>query len=121
MSHCEVVEVRNSADAVGLTCLRTASKQVFGLRGWVVRVTRGNMRYVPRRVLPALLDVPSGAAPESPCRGLHEALARKNSSRDTRHSAAAWLQSRRNQMRLAHLPLNQQTSGVNVTASLGVG
>src|SRR5205814_1697609 len=79
------------------------------------------MRYVPRRVLPALLDVPSGAAPESPCRGLHEALARKNSSRDTRHSAAAWLQSPRNQMRLAHLPLNQQTSGVNVTASLGGG
>jgi len=27
MSHCEVVEVRNSADAVGLTCLRTAASK----------------------------------------------------------------------------------------------
>jgi hypothetical protein len=27
MSHCEVVEVRNSADVVGLACLRTASKR----------------------------------------------------------------------------------------------
>jgi len=26
-AHCEVVEVRSSADAVGLACLRTASKQ----------------------------------------------------------------------------------------------
>ena len=28
---------------------------------------------------------------------------------------------RRNELRLAHLPLNQQTSGVNVTESLGGG
>jgi predicted sulfurtransferase len=27
MSQCEVVEVRNSADAVGLACLKTTSKQ----------------------------------------------------------------------------------------------
>ena len=27
MSGCEVVEVRNSADPVGLACLKTASKQ----------------------------------------------------------------------------------------------
>src|SRR5436309_14759836 len=28
-NRCKVVEVRNSADAVGLACLRTASKQCF--------------------------------------------------------------------------------------------
>ena len=29
-----------------------------------MRVPRGNMRYVPRRVLPGLCVVPPGAAPE---------------------------------------------------------
>src|SRR5438132_3968736 len=30
MSHCEVVELRNSADAVGYSCSRTASTQCSG-------------------------------------------------------------------------------------------
>src|SRR5207244_12806751 len=65
MIHCEVVEVRNSGDVVGLACLRTAWQAVFGLRGCVVRIPRGDVRYVPRHVLPALFVVPPGAAPES--------------------------------------------------------
>src|SRR6266567_7745459 len=88
--------------------------------------------HLPCCLLPALLFLPSRAPLEASARGTSgakERLARvpsgrKNNSKG-RHNAssAAWLTiPKGNEMRLAHhLPLIQQTSGVNVTASLGRG
>jgi hypothetical protein len=58
--HCEIVEVRNSADAVGLACLRIASKQCSDCGAELCEFHAETCR-----VLPALFVVASGAAPES--------------------------------------------------------
>src|SRR6266568_5111448 len=87
--------------------------------------------HLPCCLLPALLFLPSRAPLEASARGTSgakERLAgvpsrRKNNSRgDTTPVQRLGCNPKGNEMRLAHhLPLIQQTSGVNVTASLGGG
>ena len=63
--HCQVVEVRNSADAGGLAYLRTASKQCSDC-GAELCESHGETCGMCRAVFcPALFVVASGAAPEN--------------------------------------------------------
>ena len=66
--HCEVVEMRNSTDAVGYSCSRTASTQCFD-RGSELCESHADLWRMPLGFLPALLSVASSAALEACSRG----------------------------------------------------
>jgi hypothetical protein len=62
--HCEVVELRNVADADGFPCSRTASTQCFDC-GSSLCESHGNMRPLSQRILSVLLFIPSSTALEA--------------------------------------------------------
>src|SRR5437867_1183969 len=95
---CEVIEIRNSADVVGYPCSRTASTQCSDCGSSLCESQTETCGICHSIFCPARLS-------------FHQAEPAKPASADReQHSGAK-----------AHLRLNQQTSGVNVTASLGGG
>src|SRR6059058_4950857 len=84
---CEVGEIRNSTDAVGYSCSRTASTQCFD-RGSELCESHGDLWRMPLGFLPALLSVASSAALEACSRGTSRA---KESLKKARRHAIHWL------------------------------
>src|SRR5207249_9425571 len=95
--HCEVIEIRNSADADGFPCSRTASTQCFDCGSELCESHTETCGICNGIFCP-------------PCLTFHQEHPKPASADREQHSGAK-----------AHLRLNQQTSGVNVTASLGGG
>src|SRR5213594_4956868 len=95
---CEAIEMRNSTDADGFPCSRTASTQCFDCGSSLCESHTETCGICNGIFCPS-------------CLSFHSVQHPKAASADReQHSGAK-----------AHLRLNQQTSGVNVTASLGGG